>query len=634
MFCIGGKEIIEDSIMSRVLWQEKLLKKILFHVTARINNTRLSQEEKRVKKEKVEERLRRLEYDTEVVKRTLEDEAKRSCETVSEKLHAYIHDQETVKKLKQWDINTDIPVRESDLALIEHEAKEKILAKVGREIKIWCENERLTDITSELANRFREEYCLIEEQCQDIDNLVQDVSSSVDLDDIDDKDEELSHRVPLFAGKEKLALVLTAPLWVPLMVLAFSVALPVMGVIAIKENFNEKQISKSYRQNKKAFMDEWADEVLSRFSLEAISSKLEMTYMDNFYKCLDRLCDVVIPRQIESDRELIVNIQKEERRSSAIRRQYHPLEKRCQCMTGKLLLVQMEYFYEDKIMNKNITKGDYLGKGSFATVYKAEVVIGDERKSAAVKCMTQPLEYSDSYSQLTEVTTLIKCSHGWIVKLYGISYEEIGSHKYLQIIMELCDFTLSSRIFPRRDGSPAPVTSCSQFLLTSSEVNPSLNFFKRVSMDVCKALVYIHKKNLIHRDLKPSNILLQGSRAKIADVGLTKETDLITGTLAGTPAYIAPEVILTKLYGTEVDIYSLGVLLWELWYGARAYHQDGIGGHQIFEQVKAGHRPSFYQSHIPPTALQKLMKRCWHENRKCRPEAGEIYDIIKEQLFK
>ncbi|XP_069115407.1 uncharacterized protein [Argopecten irradians] len=620
---------LQEKVKQHAWWQERLLKKIMHHVTARLNNTRLSQEEKKAKKEKVEAQLQRLECNTEDVKKKLKNEAKERCETISKKLYAHMHSPDIVRKLKQWDARADIPLRESDISLIEHEAKEKILIKIGKEIKQWCETENPSDIKSELTKQFRKEYSLLEEQCRDIDSVVQNTSErslSVEV----EEEEEGSHRIPLFAGKEKLALVLTAPLWVPLMVLALSLASPVMGVIAIKDNLKEKQMCKRYIQDKESFMNKWADEVLSKITLETISTKLQMTYLENFHACLDQLCDVMIPRLIQSDRELVENIQNEERRSSVIRRQYQPLEKRCQMITGKHLLVQMEYFYEDKIINKNVEKGDYLGRGSFANVYKAEVVIGGERKPAAVKCMTEPLDTPNSYSQLTEVTTLLTLNHGWIVKMFGISYEEVGSYKHLQIIMELCDFSLSSQIFPR--SGPAPVVPCSRFKLSSEEGKKSLEFFKGVSMDVCRGLVYIHKQNFIHRDLKPSNVLLKNGTAKIADVGLTKERELVTGTLAGTPCYAAPEVIKMKLYGTEVDIYSLGIMLWEMWYGTEAYKNDGITGYEIWDHVKNGHRPGFNESNVPYPSLQKLMKQCWQEDGKCRPEAGQVFDVLKDTL--
>ena len=58
---------------------------------------------------------------------------------------------------------------------------------------------------------------------------------------------------------------------------------------------------------------------------------------------------------------------------------------------------------------------------------------------------------------------------------------------------------------------------------------------------------------------------------KIADVGLAKAEIDITGTFAGTPIYMAPEVFHSQKYGTEADIYSLGLIMWEMWYGQRAF---------------------------------------------------------------
>ena len=58
---------------------------------------------------------------------------------------------------------------------------------------------------------------------------------------------------------------------------------------------------------------------------------------------------------------------------------------------------------------------------------------------------------------------------------------------------------------------------------------------------------------------------------KIADVGLAKAEIDITGTLAGTPVYMAPEVFHSQVYNTKADIYSLGLLMWEMWYGQRVF---------------------------------------------------------------
>lgn len=335
----------------------------------------------------------------------LENEARQKCTDISQKLYDHIHDHDTMTRLCAW-TSDDIPARESDLQLIEHEAKEQIQAKIAKETRQWCENENLSDITRELAVRFREEYRLLEEQCQHIDNLVLDVGSGVMLDDVRESIEESRH-IPLFAKKEQLALVLAAPLWIPLMVLAVTLAAPIMAMVTIRDKIKEKEMLKKYLKGKHGFMNNWALEIISEISKESISKRLEMTYLENFHHILEQLCNVVIPQQIQSDQELIRNLQQEERRSSAIRRQYHPLEVRCKHMAGKLLFVEMEYFYKDRILSTDIMKGKYIAGGSYSRVYQAEFNTHGKKKVVALKCMMEPLDYSVYYTQLTEVNTLM-----------------------------------------------------------------------------------------------------------------------------------------------------------------------------------------------------------------------------------
>ena len=92
--------------------------------------------------------------------------------------------------------------------------------------------------------------------------------------------------------------------------------------------------------------------------------------------------------------------------------------------------------------------------------------------------------------------------------------------------------------------------------------------------------------------------------------------------MAGTPVYIAPEVILSRLYDYKADIYSFGIMLWEMWYGKRALLE--VEGHVcVFFEVVEGTRPSHVQgSKKPPTGWKDLMQRCWDENADIRPDAA------------
>ena len=133
-------------------------------------------------------------------------------------------------------------------------------------------------------------------------------------------------------------------------------------------------------------------------------------------------------------------------------------------------------------------------------------------------------------------------------------------------------------------------------------------------------MYFFHRIYLIFPQLSQENI------AKLADVGVSKEAKAIMGTMMGTPLYLAPEVIKSHLYDYKADIYSFGIMLWEMWYGIRALI-DGEGNvHELFEKVVEGARPTHVEdSKEPPDGLWDLMQRCWDEKPDNRPDASECY---------
>lgn len=122
--------------------------------------------------------------------------------------------------------------------------------------------------------------------------------------------------------------------------------------------------------------------------------------------------------------------------------------------------------------------------------------------------------------------------------------------------------------------------------------------------------------------------LSDSNSVKITDVGVSKAAVDITGTLAGTPVYFAPEVIRTERYNCQADIYSLGIIMWEMWYGQQAFAEVTVPSLEaFFLMVSRGYRPKHVECcKQPPDHWKRLMYNCWNGNPQKRPTATKCLE--------
>lgn len=162
-----------------------------------------------------------------------------------------------------------------------------------------------------------------------------------------------------------------------------------------------------------------------------------------------------------------------------------------------------------------------------------------------------------------------------------------------------------------------------------------------VAFDVAAALSYLHKNNIIYRDLKPDNIGfdIRGD-VKIFDFGLAKELDPslrlhgctefyeLSGN-TGSLRYMAPEVARSEPYNLTADVYSFGLLLWQVCSLDLPY--DGMNRQDHAELVVHGNeRPPLDSDWSTP--LRILMKRAWEPDPSVRPSMDSIYKILKREI--
>ena len=141
-----------------------------------------------------------------------------------------------------------------------------------------------------------------------------------------------------------------------------------------------------------------------------------------------------------------------------------------------------------------------------------------------------------------------------------------------------------------------------------------------ISRQLCAGLAAAHAKGVLHRDLKPANIMLDGrGQVVITDFGLAGVADEIRGQeiRSGTPAYMAPEQIAGKEVSPRSDIYALGLVLYEVFTGKRAFAEKAAGAlHGRDDRTPS--RPSSVVKDLDPI-IEKVILRCLEEEPSSRP---------------
>lgn len=142
-----------------------------------------------------------------------------------------------------------------------------------------------------------------------------------------------------------------------------------------------------------------------------------------------------------------------------------------------------------------------------------------------------------------------------------------------------------------------------------------------LARQLCAGLAAAHEQGILHRDLKPANVMIDGrGRAKITDFGLAGLPDTIRGAevRVGTPAYMAPEQLSGKEVSVRSDVYSLGLVLYELFTGKRAFRAEDRADLARQQTESTPTSPSSHVGDLDP-AVERIILRCLERDPSQRP---------------
>jgi serine/threonine protein kinase len=242
-----------------------------------------------------------------------------------------------------------------------------------------------------------------------------------------------------------------------------------------------------------------------------------------------------------------------------------------------------------------------LGRGGMGEVYKAEDLKLDHE--VALKFLPESVAQDDATLTRfrTEVRIARQVTHQNVCRVFDIGEFE-GRHF---LTMEYIDGEDLSSLL-RRIGRLPPDKAL------------------EVSRQICAGLAAAHGAGVLHRDLKPANVMIDGrGKARITDFGIAGlEEDLKKGgVIAGTPAYMSPEQITGKEITVQSDIYSLGLVLYELFTGKPAFQSDSISELVRKHKTVTPTNPSEILKEIDPL-VEKTILRCLEKDPQQRPASA------------
>jgi serine/threonine protein kinase/Flp pilus assembly protein TadD len=244
-----------------------------------------------------------------------------------------------------------------------------------------------------------------------------------------------------------------------------------------------------------------------------------------------------------------------------------------------------------------------LGRGGMGRVFRALDTKIDEE--VALKLIRPEIADSRTIERFSnELKTARKISHKNVCRMYHLS-EESGIH---YITMEF-----------------VPGETLKDMIRMTKQI--SIGGAVAIAEQVCEGMIDAHRLGVVHRDLKPQNIMIdrQGN-AKIMDFGiarfLEKEGTTMPGTMVGTPEYMSPEQTEFGAVDRRSDIYSLGIILFEMLTGRVPFQGDTVIGTAIKHRSEPPPNPSKINPQVP-SELSRVVLKCLEKSRERRYQSAE-----------
>lgn len=264
---------------------------------------------------------------------------------------------------------------------------------------------------------------------------------------------------------------------------------------------------------------------------------------------------------------------------------------------------------------KELQIGKVVGTGEFAEVYEGTYRNG----RVAIKVLKEPTSYQ---LFLHEAEIMKSLKHPKLVHYLGISIKPDN------IVCIVTEYMAKGSLL--------------HYLTTRGRSVISQRDLLGFAIDTCEGLAYLEENHIVHRDVAASNVLIaDDNTAKVADFGLAKSIEstgkengnkesngnfVITEKIKCRTKWTAPEALESKRYTNKSDMWSFGILLWEIFsYGRCPYPR--IPANDVLLNLKQGHRMEPPDG--CPQEISEIMKQTWHADPDRRPSFFQVLERLK-----